>query len=144
MKTLKSPMVNALYTAILSTIYGLLFFFIGVYLPNSIIAESASINISRIITDITISYLGLFVFIIGIIIDILQAKRVTYYDEYQLENLTKYLIIFSFFNILILPICLFINIFQINCGLLLLICILFFHWLLVVTIQLILYIKNYK
>ena len=114
MKTLKSPMVNALYTAILSTIYGLLFFFIGVYLPNSIIAESASINISRIITDITIRYLGLFVFIIGIIIDILQAKRVTYYDEYQLENLTKYLIIFSFFNILILPICLFINIFQID------------------------------
>lgn len=144
MKALKLPMVNALYTAVLSTIYGLLFFFIGVYLSDSIIDESASINISKIITDITIRYLGLFVFIIGIIIDILQSKRVTYYDEYQLENLTKYLVIFSFFNMLILPICLFINIFQIDCGLLLLICILFFHWLLVVTIQLILYIKNHK
>lgn len=144
MKALKLPMVNALYTAILSTIYGLMFFFIGVYLPDSILAESVGINISRIITDITIRYLGLFVFIIGIIIDILQAKRAKYYDEYQLESVTKYLIFFSFFNILILPICLFINVFQIDCGLLLLICILFFHWLLVVTIQLILYIKNHK
>lgn len=142
MKVLKFPMINALYTAILSTIYGLMFIFIGVYQSNCNIITNSEFWLSDLISNVTIKYLGMFIFIVGILIDLLQARRVKYYDEYQCEALTKFLVIASFVNIIILPVCLFINMLKMNYGQLILICILFLHWFVTATVQILLYIKN--
>lgn len=110
MKSLKNPMTNAIYIALITAIYAIIFIVSSefVFKYDHFLSDS---RWSLFIQNKNMKYVGLGMIGVAIIIDTFSALRRKKFDEYQIITLEKIMLFNGSFLNIIFPLSLFILIF---------------------------------
>lgn len=107
MKSLKNPMTNAIYIALITAIYAIIFIVSSefVFKYDHFLSDS---RWSLFIQNKNMKYVGLGMIGVAIIIDTFSALRRKKFDEYQIITLEKIMLFNGSFLNIIFPLSLFI------------------------------------
>ena len=138
MKSLKNPMTNAIYIALITAIYAIIFIVSSefVFLSDS--------RWSLFIQNKNMKYVGLGMIGVAIIIDTFSALRRKKFDEYQIITLEKIMLFNGSFLNIIFPLSLFILIFVPAYFVETIFFFILFQWLCMIITEITYLIKNYK
>lgn len=102
MNILRNPMVNSFWLAFLSAVYGAIMIIASKQL--NITSFGSNNIISRLMSSKNALFIGLFMIFTATIIDVLSVFRRKKYDEYQVKQLEKTIIVNGLVTTLIVPI----------------------------------------
>ena len=137
MKSLKNPMTNAIYIALITAIYAIIF----IVKYDHFLSDS---RWSLFIQNKNMKYVGLGMIGVAIIIDTFSALRRKKFDEYQIITLEKIMLFNGSFLNIIFPLSLFILIFVPAYFVETIFFFILFQWLCMIITEITYLIKNYK
>lgn len=143
MKSLKNPMTNAIYIALITAIYAIIFIVSSefVFKYDHFLSDS---RWSLFIPNKNMKYVGLGMIGVAIIIDTFSALRRKKFDEYQIITLEKIMLFNGSFLNIIFPLSLFILIFVPAYFVETIFFFILFQWLCMIITEITYLIKNYK
>ena len=143
MKSLKNPMTNAIYIALITAIYAIIFIVSSefVFKYDHFLSDS---RWSLCIQNKNMKYVGLGMIGVAIIIDTFSALRRKKFDEYQIITLEKIMLFNGSFLNIIFPLSLFILIFVPAYFVETIFFFILFQWLCMIITEITYLIKNYK
>ena len=143
MKSLKNPMTNAIYIALITAIYAIIFIVSSEFLFKYYHFISDR-RFSLFIQKKNMKYVGLGMIGVAIIIDTFSALRRKKFDEYQIITLEKIMLFNGSFLNIIFPLSLFILIFVPAYFVETIFFFILFQWLCMIITEITYLIKNYK
>ena len=141
MKSLKNPMTNAIYIALITAIYAIIFIVSSEFVFKYDHSDS---RWSLFIQNKNMKYVGLGMIGVAIIIDTFSALRRKKFDEYQIITLEKIMLFNGSFLNIIFPLSLFILIFVPAYFVETIFFFILFQWLCMIITEITYLIKNYK
>ena len=143
MKSLKNPMTNAIYIALITAIYAIIIIVSSEFLFKYYHFISDR-RFSLFIQKKNMKYVGLGMIGVAIIIDTFSALRRKKFDEYQIITLEKIMLFNGSFLNIIFPLSLFILIFVPAYFVETIFFFILFQWLCMIITEITYLIKNYK
>ncbi len=140
MKSLKNPMTNAIYIALITAIYAIIF----IVSSEFVFKYDHFSRWSLFIQNKNMKYVGLGMIGVAIIIDTFSALRRKKFDEYQIITLEKIMLFNGSFLNIIFPLSLFILIFVPAYFVETIFFFILFQWLCMIITEITYLIKNYK